>query len=538
MDSRVGCMHSMFSSRRWVGLALLLIGPQLVTSVNSAPSSDVVARGAYLANAADCVACHTAKEGKPLAGGLAMNTPFGTIVTPNITPDKATGIGSWTDEQFYRVMHEGVGHRGEYLYPVMPFPWYTNVTRNDVMAIRAWLAAQPAVSRKREPNHLTFPFSVRAALLAWRTAFFKVGAFTPDRSQPTDVNRGAYLVNGLAHCGECHNARKVVGASQWQGALQGGVIDSWYAPNITSDVRDGIGAWSTDEIATYLKTGVSPGKGIALGPMAETVHSLSKLDDDDLHAIAAYLKSTAPVANGDNQKKSLFAGRDARGGEAYLNHCASCHGDNGKGLEGVIPPLDGNGAVVSKGPQNVINVVLGGVAARDRYAPMPAVGAGISDQDIADVTNFVRQSWGNAAPATAESGMVGTMRGAIDSVMNVFSTQACAPIMPSALAQAFTTDRDGVRSRVAALTPANTADRTNDIVALARKISPEVPLADLVNGLTAAYCSVVRADPSMTWQQKTLQLGQFSELVYAAASGNLTGLTSVPGSRSRRTAQK
>lgn len=531
-------MLLMKNARRLLGLAVLISLPEVMWAAPSAPAADMVSRGAYLASAGDCVGCHTAKNGKPFAGGLSMNTPFGAIVTPNITPDKATGIGAWSDDQFYRLMHEGIGHKGEYIYPVMPFPWYTNVTRDDVMAIWAYLNSLPAVSQKRAPNHLTFPFSVRESLLAWRTAFFKVGDFTPDASQPADVNRGAYLVNGLAHCGECHNARKVVGASKWKGALQGGVIDSWYAPNITSDVRDGIGAWSNADLVTYLKTGVSPDKGIALGPMAETVHSLSKLADGDLLAIAAYLKTTPAVANGDEQKKALFSGRDARGSETYLNYCASCHGGDGKGLAGAIPALAGNGAVVSKGPQNVINVVLGGLEARESYAPMPAIGAGMSDQDIADVTNFVRQTWGNAAPATAESGMVGKMRGSINTVVYVSAQQPCAPVAPTALADAFATDRNGIRTNVAALTPANAADRTTDIVARARKLVPSATQADLVNGLTAAYCSVVRAEPSLTWQQKTLQLGQFSQLVYAAASGNAANPESVRGARSSRTAQK
>ena len=216
-----------------------------------------------------------------------------------------------TDDQFYRVMHEGIGRHGEYLYPVMPFPWYTTVTREDAMAIKAFLFAQPAVNQARPPNKLAFPFSVRKSMAVWREAFFKPGTFTPDPAASDEVNRGAYLVNGLAHCGECHNSRPVVGTSKFRGSLQGGVIDNWYAPNITSDVHTGIGAWSNAEIANYLKTGIAPGKGIAVGPMAETVHSLSKLTDADLLAIAAYLKTT-PAKTETDRKLPLFAGRDAR----------------------------------------------------------------------------------------------------------------------------------------------------------------------------------------------------------------------------------
>jgi len=501
-------------------------------------ATDLVSRGAYLANAGDCIACHTEPGGKPLAGGLMMNTPFGAISTPNISPDKASGIGAWTDAQFYRAMHDGIGHKGEYLYPVMPFPWYTSVTREDVTAIRAWLATQPAVNKPRKPNQLAFPFSVRESLLGWREAFFKPGEFKPDPNQSVEINRGAYLVNGLTHCGECHNARKVVGVSKWQGTLKGGVVDSWYAPNITSDVRAGIGSWSNEEIATYLKTGVSPSKGIALGPMAETIHSLSNLSDTDLLAIAAYLKTTPAAPDGDDQKHSLFVGRDARGAEAYLNFCASCHNANGKGLPGIIPALDGNGAVTAKGPENVVSVVLGGLPARDKYAPMPAIGALMSDQDIADVTNYVRQNWANAAPSTTAPDLVAKLRKSADTLMNVSPRQACPAIDASSIASAFAADRSGVRTQTSEVTEANMADRASLLVAKVRTVAPGTSQADLVNGLTSAYCSVVRADASLDWSQRSQRLGQFSQLIYMAASGHSpSGGSSIPAG-TRRAAQK
>jgi mono/diheme cytochrome c family protein len=489
-------------------------------AAGTAPSSptDLVARGAYLANAGDCIACHTAKGGKPLAGGLMMNTPFGAISTPNITPDKATGIGAWTDEQFYRAVHDGIGHRGEYLYPVMPFPWYTIVTRDDVMAIRAYLNAQPAVHQQRPPNQLRFPYSIRPSLLAWREVFFKPAGFTPDPNLSAEVNRGAYLVNGLAHCGECHNSRPVAGTSKWREALQGGVVDNWYAPNITSDVRAGIGAWSNEQLATFLKTGVSPTKGIALGPMAETVHSLSHLTDADLLAIAAYLKTTPPKSDVD-QKRQLYAGHDARGGGTYLSYCASCHGVNGQGLAGVIPPLNGNGSVTAKGPQNVINVVLGGLQARDHYAPMLAIGAGMSDAEVADVTNYVRQTWDNAAPPTAMPGMVAQLRAAIDTPMTAAPKSSCPKVATPALAKALDSGRGGMRTELAGITDANMPQSAGRLVSRARAAAPGIQTAEIVNGLTAAFCGVVRADAALDANQKALRLGHFSELVYMEATG-------------------
>ncbi|MFM9927337.1 cytochrome c [Variovorax sp. H27-G14] len=495
-----------------------LVPPPAAAAGN--PVTDQVQRGAYLTNAGDCMACHTSKGGQPFAGGLYMNTPFGQISTPNITPDKQTGIGNWSDDEFYRVMHEGIGRHAEYLYPVMPFPWYTTVTRDDVLAIKAFLMTQPAVNKARPPNKLSFPFSVRESLLAWREVFFKPGTFVPDPAATDEVNRGRYLAEGLAHCGECHNAQPVAGTSKFKGSLQGGVIDSWYAPNITSDARDGIGSWSNTDIATYLKTGVAPGKSIALGPMAQTVHSLSKLSDADLSALAAYLKATPPSAvKGNDQKLALFKGRDARGGQTYLNFCASCHAIDGKGLKGVIPPLDGNGAVTSKGPQNVINVIVGGLEARERYAPMPAIGAGMTDQEIADVTNYVRQTWANGAPATAQAGMAAEARRKADTLMSAGALSGCPKIDTPTLGKAFDSQRASIDAQLAGMTDETMPDKAQRLVAQLRARAPKAANAELINGLSGAYCNVVRNDAKIEPNEKSLRLGRFSQLVFMAADG-------------------
>ena len=505
-------------SRLFAALVVLAVAASSAARAADVPKSDLVARGEYLAHAGDCIACHTAKGGQLLAGGLSVETPYGPISAPNITPDKATGIGAWTDEQFYRTMHDGLGRHGEYLYPVMPFPWYTIVTRDDVMAIRAYLNAQPAVHNVPPPSKLRFPYNVRASLLAWREVFFKPKDFKPDASQSAEVNRGSYLVNGLAHCGECHNARAVAGTSKYREGLQGGVVDGWYAPNITSDVHSGIGGWSNTDIATYLKTGTAPGKGVAAGPMAETVHSLGYLTDADLLAVAAYLKTTPPKADPDKHG-DLFAGAGGRGSGAYLNYCASCHGLDGKGLAGAIPALAGNPSVTAKGPGNVIGVVLGGLRARQQYAPMLAIGAGMSDQEVADVTNYVRQNWANAAPGTAAPGMVAKQRASLDTLLNVAPKSSCTAVAMPAPDQKIDPDRYATPAQLAGITDANLPQRTEDLVQRARATAPKAAQAELVNGLTTAYCNVVRADKTLDWNQKALRLGHFSELVYSAASG-------------------
>lgn len=505
--------------RRCILGAFALIGALVnaPTVAATAAPSDLIAKGKYLAQAGDCMACHTAKGGEPFAGGLYLETPFGGIASPNITPDKATGIGTWTDAQFYRVMHDGIGHKGEYLYPAMPFPWYTIVTQDDVAAIKAYLFSLPPVHKEREPNRLHFPVNIRESMLAWRTVFFKAGTFKPDASKSDEINRGAYLVNGLGHCGECHNARPVAGTSAFRKPFAGGVINDWYAPNITSDVRDGIGSWSDDQLATFLKTGAAPGKGVALGPMAETIHSLSALNDADLHAMVAYLKSTPATADKD-ANAALYQGADARGAQTYLNHCASCHGIEGKGLAGAVPALVGSGAVRSQGPQNVIQVVLGGLEAKKNYGPMPAVGAGMSDEEVAEVTNYVRQLGGNAAPTTAQAGQVAKLRASTDTLLNAGPKTGCpAPDSP-AVARLLADSNQHLATQLGQVSEAQMYPQTQQLVASLKKLAPKAARADLINGLTAAYCPIVRDDAQLDANAKALKLGHFSQLVYTAAS--------------------
>ena len=473
----------------------------------------LVDRGKYLATAGDCVACHTAPGGKPFAGNRAMETPFGTIYTPNITPDKATGIGNWSDDDFYRAMHEGIGDHGEYLYPVFPFPWYTKVTKDDALAIKAYLFSLPAENAPRKPLQFRFPFNIRAALLTWRTAFFKAATFAPDPAKSPEVNRGAYLVEGLGHCGECHNQSNLLGASDWSGKLKGGQVQGWYAPNITSDGKEGVGSWSTDEIVKFLHDGSAPGRGVVLGPMRETIDdSLHYLSDADLHAIAAYLKSF-PKSETYKPLDANQAAAASAGANAYLSNCSSCHGVDGQGIKGVIPALAGNGSVTAAGPQNVIRVVLGGLPAANGYAPMPAAGADLSDQAVADIVNYVRTAWGNKAPANAEPGAVGKVRGEVATLMSPSPKTGCVPPKTTtALAKAV--NEAGLRD---ALTGTRMPDMLQRIDAVLPKVKAGDPSAtddEIVNAMIEAYCPIALADTSVSAQERPALVGSFGELVY------------------------
>lgn len=473
-----------------------------------AADDSVIQRGEYLARAGDCVSCHTAPGGQPFAGGLYMPTPFGSISTPNITPDKTTGIGDWSDDDFYRAMHDGIGRHKEYLYPVFPFPWFTKVTRDDVLAIKAYLFSVAPQNAPRQPLKLAFPFSVRESLLAWRTAFFKSGTFVQDPHSSDQANRGAYLVEGLGHCGECHNRHAIFGASDWSGKLEGGEIEGWYAPNLTAAGNDSVEAWSNDQLAKFLKTGAAPGKGVALGPMRETIdNSLSHLSDDDINAIAVYIKTA--TANESAKAGPASAQPATRaGGEIYLSACAFCHGPEGKGVAGVIPALAGNPAVTAEGPENVIRVVLGGLEATKGLAPMPAVGMGFSDGDVAAVVNFVRTSWGNKAPANAEAGTVAGLRPKTKTLLAGNLPNGC-PTVPNPKLAAVV-DTASVQFKNGDL--ANVLPLIDSILPNARKSGASDD--DIVNALTVAYCPVVTADTAATPAARAAQLGNFSELVY------------------------
>ena len=477
-----------------------------------ADDSDLVKRGEYLARAGDCVACHTKPGGEPLAGGLKLDTPFGPIYTPNITPDRETGLGAWSDDEFYRAMHTGVGKKGEYLYPAFPFPWYTNVSRDDVLAIKAYLfSVKPVHSPNRAPD-LAFPFNIRSALITWRTLFFKQGKTDAAAPKPDDrLARGAYLVDGLGHCGECHNRHNVLGASDWSGKFEGGEIEGWYAPNITSDGKQGVGAWSEDEIAKFLKSGVAPHNGIALGPMQETIDdSLRYLADDDLHAMAAYIKSIKPKQTFANNEGG-YARSGAPGENLYQAHCASCHGLKGEGVAGHVPALAHNGAVQARGPEDVISVVLGGLPPKQGLAPMPAVGADLSDGDVATIVDYVRNSFGNAAPAATKPSEVATLRSKLRTPMLAAESVDCSKPLTDEVKALVS---DGAIDKIAKASPVELLPAIDALVAKL-KPSDAKQASAFVADLDGAYCSALFGAGGDKAVKRADDLGRFATLAYS-----------------------
>ena len=369
---------------------------------------DLVARGAYLARAGDCKACHTARGGDAYAGGRAIHTPFGTIHSPNITPDKETGIGNWSADDFWRALHNGKGKDGKLLYPAFPYPNYTWVTRADADAMHAYFMSLPPVHQENKEPELRFPFNQRVLLVAWRALYFRPGQFSEQKEKGAEWNRGAYLVQGLGHCSACHTQRNALGATSDRQDLGGAMMPmlDWYAASLTGESEAGLGSWEVRDLVDLMKTGVSA-RGVVSGPMSEVVReSLQHLADADLRAMAVYLKSL-PQRGPANSEAAAAPGAESErvlklGAKLYEKHCVECHKASGAGEPPHIPALAGTRALMLASPVNPIRAVMhGGYPPSTRGNPrpfgMPPFGNLLSDDEAAAVVSFVRNNWGNRA---------------------------------------------------------------------------------------------------------------------------------------------
>jgi mono/diheme cytochrome c family protein len=397
-----------------------------ISAADVAPTSGLVARGEYLVKAADCAACHTVPGGKPFAGGLAFPLPFGTIWSTNITPDKETGIGTWSDDDFVRALHEGVAKDGSHLYPAFPYTSYTGLSRDDAVAMKAWLFTVAPVNAPARPNRLSLPFNQRWTLAFWNLAFLDQRRFRPDPAATDVQNRGAYLATALGHCGECHTPRNPGFAMETGRQFGGAQLQGWHAYNITSDPY-GIGGWSDVQIADYLNHGHAIGRGSAAGPMAEAVaDSLQYLSADDTKALVAYLRRVQPVAGTPGTQidpaPAAMAGsaawapppsdrkadhaETALGQRIFEGACASCHSWNGNGRQTDYAALAGSQAVNDLQGVNLVQVLLAGADLKTKHGTgyMPSFRAAYSDAEIAAVANYVIGHFGGkAGQVTAET---------------------------------------------------------------------------------------------------------------------------------------
>jgi len=401
--------------------AALLLRPEEQRAPAGARGPGDVGRGEYLALIGDCLACHTVRGGKQYAGGLPMATPFGTLYTPNITPDKETGIGNWTLEDFQRALHDGAAKDGSYLYPAFPYNNYTRVTREDVEVMYAYFMALPPVRQPNKPHEMRFPYNQRQLLAGWRTLYFKPGEFKPNPAQSAEWNRGAYLVEGLGHCNACHGQRNMLGAVK-DDDVGGGLIplQNWYAPSLNSSRETGLGDWDAKDVVDLLRTGVSA-RGAVFGPMSAVVfHSLQNVTIGDLTAMSVYLKAqaekgaspeAAQVRPTEQQAEAMLK----QGAAIYEKHCADCHQPDGTGVAKVYPPLAKNRSILGSHPNNPMRMVLlGGFPPSTEGNPrpygMPPFAYDLSDQEVAAVVTYIRQSWGNSASSVSPV-EVGAARG-------------------------------------------------------------------------------------------------------------------------------
>lgn len=412
------------------GVALLALA--VPASAVPAADTDLIARGAYLAKAADCIACHTAARGKPFAGGLPMNTPMGRIYSTNITPDNDTGIGRYSEADFAAAMRKGVAKDGHNLYPAMPYPSYARTSDADVHALYAYFmhGVQPVSQPNREPD-ISWPLNMRWPLKFWNLLFVDDTPYQDVPGKDAQWNRGAYLVQTLGHCGACHTARGVAfqeKALDERGAafLGGAPLDGWFASNLTGDSNTGLGRWSEEDVALFLKIGAN-GHATAFGPMTDVInHSTQYLSDADRAAMARYLKSLGPTRGASDgapydgsmtgATQHAMAGGQL-GAATYATYCLHCHGVTGQGYAPLLAPLAGNPNAMEKDPSSLINVVLNGTGALKIQGvpapyPMPSYRGTFSDQEVADVVTYIRHSWGNGQMEPVSAGRVRSLRDA------------------------------------------------------------------------------------------------------------------------------
>ncbi|ANS42481.1 c-type cytochrome [Serratia inhibens] len=399
-------------------LALLMLSAGAAQAANDAQR---IRHGEYLARAGDCAACHTAPGGVPFAGGLKMTTPIGAIYSTNITPDKQTGIGEYSQQEFSDALRKGVARDGTRLYPAMPYPSFAKISDDDVRDLYLYFTRQvKPVAQQNKKSDIPWPLNMRWPLALWNLAFREDGSYRPDAKQSAEWNRGAYLVQGLGHCGTCHTPRGIgfqeKALTQSDSAyLSGGTLEGWHAASLRADPVGGLGNWRTEDITRFLKTGHNP-RFAAFGSMVDVVQdSTQHLSDADLQAIAGYLQSLPgdsrqkPPQADAKTAKALFSGDVSRpGAQTYLDNCAACHRSNGLGYRDTFPQLARNPALLDEDPSSLISIIINGsrtpmTVSAPTGLTMPDFGWRLSDEQVAQVASFVRSSWGNHAPAvTAE----------------------------------------------------------------------------------------------------------------------------------------
>jgi mono/diheme cytochrome c family protein len=486
---------------------LLLLAPVITLADRS------TAAGEYIARAADCVSCHSASQDKPFAGGRPLKSAFGTIYGTNITSDPETGIGSWTKADFERALRQGIRKDGAFLYPAMPYTSYTKMTDADMSALWSYIHSLPPIKNTIPSNTLPFPFSLRSGLAVWQSLYFTPGPYRSSSAKDAAWNRGAYLVQALGHCGECHTPRNAAQGLEPAHALSGAEIEGWYAPDIGSGSPSKLASWSQGEIAHFLKTGDGPGNTKAFGPMQEVIHdSLRYLHDSDLQAVSAYLKDQATNARPETPTKAVLP-RIAAGKSIYEDHCSSCHQSDGQGMPGTVPALAANDSVTAREPYDVVMAVLEGFPPQGTWGAMGSFAATLSDDQISDVANYVRTAWGNAAPANATPWSVGNWRKNATVVSQDSRAMLCPNLTVAAIQPALSAGPDSLRQA------ARDRGKMSALISRYRAALPNASKAQTVEALSTAYCRVLLTDHSSEARMDA-QMAVFAQNVAVALGGH------------------
>jgi len=434
-----------------------------------AATASLVERGRYLAATGDCQGCHTTTGGAPYAGGRPLETPFGTVLSANLTPD-ASGLKSWNADQFYRAMHEGLSANGDHLYPAFPYNYFAHMPRADTDALFAYLQSLPPVVNRPDRNQLPFPFSIRALVSVWNLLYLDKTTFAPDPAHNEQWNRGAYLVEGPGHCGACHTPKTILGGPQKGHDFQGGAFGTWFAPDLTPNGRTGLGGWTRDETVAFLQTGRNP-HASASGEMGLVVQdSTSRMADDDLQAIAAYLADR--VASPAVSMTPPDSAQMKTGEAIFVDECSGCHLMQAQGQTLAFPPLAHSANAQQTDPTTALHIILAGAqATRTRAAPtpftMPAFAWKLDDRQVAAVATYVRNEWGNAAPAVSAD-QVAKLRGKLAFDPHTNGHSPATPLTrpgPNTLGLPDTDSRDNGGAQAGRTAPASSAPASAGLAA-------------------------------------------------------------------------
>jgi len=475
----------------------------------AAQESNQVARGEYLATAGNCAACHSAEGGEPFAGGRAVETPFGVLHSPNITPHDPTGIGDYTRAEFVAAMRDGINDDGEPMYPAHPYTFYVQMTDADIDAVWAYLQSLTPVENQVEVNQLEFPYNIRAGLRVWQAAFLEDERFRPNADRSRMWNRGAYLVEAVAHCGACHTPRNFAYARDEERMLEGAEIRGWYAPNIAAGDTSVIDAWSVEELVAYLQSGETSDNETSFGPMDQVVHdSLARLRTEDVRAMAVYLKDARPVRSAQVQGSvSMDYAAIASDERMYITNCSGCHRRDGEGVPGAAPTLVNNSAITTDNPNNVVMSMLQGLPPRAGWGGMPSYAEHLNDSEIAQIASYVRTAWGNDAPERATPELVAELRREATDVMAKEPWQAMCANLPRSQVDGALVARVGDVAE-----DGFTDDEIGQLVRHYAREFPDVDAGTAILGLSTGYCRhLAQAEPSR--EEALRRIGDFNSRI-------------------------